>query len=144
MLATTTFEIDIPHAWNTAVQEIQRVDANDKPRAGIERIFSVGYLAGNAVTTSPVAERSIAALGWTQAEALETYLRLRSFAENEDAPKMEAYDRDTVLTEFKPKTELGRRLLALRRSYLEQGGQLLDAEALSRELRERRGGIQHG
>lgn len=92
MLTTTTFDSHIPHAWNAAVQEIRRADASDKPRVGIESIFSMRYRAGNAITTAPVANRSVAALGWTQAEALETYLRFRNFAEDWDAPGMEEYD----------------------------------------------------
>jgi len=92
MLATTTLDSHIPYAWNAAVQEIRRVDASDKPRIAIESISSMRYIVGNAVTTAPVANRSIAALGWTPVEALETYLRLRSFAEDWDAPGMEVYD----------------------------------------------------
>lgn len=92
MLVTTTLDSHIPYAWNVAVQEIRRVDACDKPQAAIENIFSMRYIAGNAITTAPVADRSIAALGWTAAEALETYLRLRTFAEDWEAPGMELYD----------------------------------------------------
>lgn len=92
MLATTTLDCHIPYPWNAAVQEIRWVDACNKPQAAIEKSFSVCYVAGNAITTAPVADRSIAALGWTPVEALETYLRLRSFAEDWDAPGMEVYD----------------------------------------------------
>lgn len=49
--------------------------------------------------------------------------------------------RDTVAEAFKPKTEFGKRLLALRRAYVEKGGKLLDADALDQELRQRRGGV---
>lgn len=34
----------------------------------------------------------VSALGWSREEAQETYLRLRSFEEDWDAPGMEAYD----------------------------------------------------
>jgi hypothetical protein len=105
MLAASTLDSHIPYDWNAAVQEICRVVACDKPRAAIENIFSMLYIAGNAITTVPVVDR--------------------------------------VVTEFKPKTELGKRLLALRRSYVASGGNLLDAQALSRELRERRRGVQY-
>lgn len=149
MLATTTLDSHIPHAWNAAVQEIRRVEASDKPRTVIETIFSMSYIVGNAITTAPVANRSIAVLGRTPVEALETYLRLRSFAEDWDSPGMDSYDQqaqpgDRVLDEFKPKTALGQRLLALRRAYVERGGPLLNAEALCEEIRERRGGVQRG
>jgi len=149
MLATMTLDSHIPHAWNAAVQEIRRVDASDKPRIAIETIFSMPYIVGNAITMAPVANLSIAALGWTPVEALETYLRLRNFAEDWDAPGMDTYDQhaqpgDRVLDEFKPKTALGQRLLALRRAYVERGGPLLNAETLCEEIRERRGGVRHG
>lgn len=48
---------------------------------------------------------------------------------------------DAVVNNFKPRTELGRKLLALRRAYLESGGKLLDKDALDKELQLRRGGI---
>lgn len=51
------------------------------------------YIPGNALTTaSIVSSHSVNSLGWTRAEALETYLRLRVFAEDWDAPGMELYD----------------------------------------------------
>lgn len=61
-------------------------------------------------------------------------------AKFEHAPK-EAGMQDKVLSEFKPKTSFGRELLALRRAYVEAGGELLDEEGLAREFRERRGGL---
>lgn len=39
------------------------------------------------------ARRVLADLGWTEAEALETRMRLKSFEEDWNAPGMEAYDR---------------------------------------------------
>jgi hypothetical protein len=56
------------------------------------------------------------------------------------SPMLPERARDSVLQEFKPKTPLGERLLALRRAYVEKGGELLDAEGLAGELRQRRGG----
>ena len=50
-----------------------------------------------------------------------------------------AATQDSVLSEFKPKTPLGKELLRLRKQYVEGGGELLDAEGLDKELRERRG-----
>lgn len=38
-------------------------------------------------------ENAIAALGWTEEEARETYYRLKMFEEDWNAPGMEAYDR---------------------------------------------------
>ena len=48
---------------------------------------------------------------------------------------------DWAMNGFQPRTELGRKLLALRRAYVKKGGQLLDGEGLERELRLRRGGM---
>lgn len=44
--------------------------------------------------------------------------------------------------EFKPQTALGKRLWALRQQRIAEGGQLLTAEELEAELRERRGGVR--
>lgn len=49
--------------------------------------------------------------------------------------------RDSVLACFQPRTALGRKLLGLRRAYVENGGQLLTAEELDQEMRTRRGGL---
>ena len=48
---------------------------------------------------------------------------------------------DARLDEFQPRTELGRKLVALRRAYLAGGGALLSAAAIDQELRARRGGV---
>jgi hypothetical protein len=42
---------------------------------------------------------------------------------------------------WRPKTATGRKLLKLRNQFLAQGGELLDADDISQELRERRGGL---
>lgn len=49
--------------------------------------------------------------------------------------------REASLGEFRPRTELGRKLLALRQAYVAGGGELLSAAALDEELRQRRGGV---
>lgn len=48
---------------------------------------------------------------------------------------------DTVVDNYRPRTELGRKLLALRRAYVTTGGQLLDGTALDTEVQLRRGGV---
>lgn len=48
---------------------------------------------------------------------------------------------DVVVDNYLPRTELGRKLLALRRAYVTSGGQLLDSDALDVELQLRRGGV---
>jgi|GEM_PF-3019773 len=46
---------------------------------------------------------------------------------------------DSVVDNYRPRTELGIRLLALRRDYVVNGGQLLDGDALDVEIQMRRG-----
>jgi hypothetical protein len=94
MSAASTISTEIlPPAWNAAVRAIERIGVQ-----GPFCAFPAGhgrwqYSAGNALTTAGVtAVRGIDSLGWTPAETLETYLRLRPFAEDWDAPGMEAYD----------------------------------------------------
>lgn len=48
---------------------------------------------------------------------------------------------DTVVDNYRPRTELGRKLLALRRAYVISGGHLLDSDSLDVEVQLRRGGI---
>lgn len=43
--------------------------------------------------------------------------------------------------EWRPKTVFGKKLLRLREKFIAQGGELLDAEGIARELKSRRGGI---
>lgn len=49
------------------------------------------YMPGNALTTTEQ-QNSIDALGWSKVEALETLLRLHTFADDWDHTGMEAYD----------------------------------------------------
>ena len=49
--------------------------------------------------------------------------------------------RKDSLPDYQPRTDLGKRLLALRQAYVASGGRLLSADALDDELRSRRGGI---
>jgi len=42
---------------------------------------------------------------------------------------------------YRPRTALGKKLLALRHAYIEGGGALLDEDGLEAELRNRRGGV---
>jgi len=46
-----------------------------------------------------------------------------------------------TLPDYRPRTELGEKLLALRRAYIAKGGRLLSADELEEELRSRRGGV---
>ncbi|CDQ09981.1 protein of unknown function [Acidithiobacillus ferrivorans] len=49
---------------------------------------------------------------------------------------------DIVADYYQPRTALGKKLIALRREYILNGGQLLTGPELANELRLRRGGIQ--
>lgn len=49
---------------------------------------------------------------------------------------------DPVVEQFKPRSELGRQLLALRRKYVENGGKLLTLDEIEAEVRELRGGVR--
>ncbi len=42
---------------------------------------------------------------------------------------------------WKPKTATGRKLLALRETFIRCGGKLLDSEGIANELKQRRGGL---
>jgi len=42
---------------------------------------------------------------------------------------------------WRPKTATGRKLLKLRNQFLSRGGELLDADGIAEELRQRRGGL---
>jgi hypothetical protein len=42
---------------------------------------------------------------------------------------------------WRPKTATGRKLLKLRHQFLAEGGELLDADGIADELRQRRGGL---
>lgn len=48
---------------------------------------------------------------------------------------------DHVVDNYRPRTELGRKLLSLRRAYVTTGGHLLDGDALDAEMQLRRGGV---
>lgn len=46
---------------------------------------------------------------------------------------------DAVVDHYQPRTELGRKLIALRRSYIEGGGKLMTQDEILAELRRNRG-----
>jgi Arc/MetJ-type ribon-helix-helix transcriptional regulator len=43
--------------------------------------------------------------------------------------------------DWRPKTATGRKLLKLRSQFLARGGEMLDADGIAEELRQRRGGL---
>lgn len=46
---------------------------------------------------------------------------------------------DAVVDHYQPRTELGRRLIGLRRAYIESGGKLMTQDEILAEVRQRRG-----
>lgn len=48
---------------------------------------------------------------------------------------------DAVADHYQPRTELGRKLIALRRANILAGGKLLSNDELDEEIRRRRGGV---
>jgi len=51
---------------------------------------------------------------------------------------------DPILDHYQPRTEIGHKLLALRRVYLESGGKLMTWDEIDEEVRRRRGGLSDG
>jgi len=49
---------------------------------------------------------------------------------------------EDLLNGFHPRTELGKKLLALRQAYVASGGRLMSAAGLDDELRHRRGSVE--
>ncbi len=48
---------------------------------------------------------------------------------------------DEVVDHFQPQTDLGRKLIALRRAYVQGGGKLLSLDEVNAEVRQCRGGV---
>jgi len=48
---------------------------------------------------------------------------------------------DAVTDHYQPRTDLGRKLIELRRAYIREGGKLLSWDELDEEMRQRRGGV---
>lgn len=111
MLATTIDALNIPPLWYPVVQHIQAASAPPSPNY-LDRLgIGFNYPLGTSSTFT---------------------------METTELPKIV---RDAVAEAFKPKTEFGKRLLALRRAYVEKGGKLLADDELDEELRQRRGGV---
>ena len=148
MPAITIEPPNIPPLWYPVIEQFQAATEPPTPNY-LDRLgkrFNYRLGTSSTVTTESAELLRIDHLGWSTVEALETHLRFRNFADDWDATGMEAYDAprvqsDPVSETFQPKTEFGKRLLALRRAYVEKGGPLLDAEAFDRELLRRRGGV---
>ena len=58
----------------------------------------------------------------------------------EEAPVMPLTD-DSVVDQYQPRTELGRKLIELRRAYLASGGKCLTQDEILAEVRRRRGEV---
>ena len=94
MLATTIDALNIPPLWYSVVQQIQAAAEPPTPsyldRLGKE--FNCILGTSSTVITHAAELPGIEQLGWSSVEALETHLRFRNFADDWDAPGMEAYD----------------------------------------------------
>lgn len=94
MLATTIDTLNIPPLWYSVVQQIQTA-AEPPTQSYLDRTGKgVHYILGSSstITTYTAEYPKIDQLGWSALEALETHLRLQNFADDWDAPGMEAYD----------------------------------------------------
>lgn len=111
MTANSLIHYSLPHAGPVSVMEIPGSAVTDWLGNSWLLFGHCLYGAGNAVTTHMPAH---------------------------DLPEPV---RDSVSVTYQPKTALGQRLLALRRAFVEKGGQLLDADMLDEEMRQRRGGV---
>lgn len=86
-------------------------------------------------------------LHYTLPASLPTGCRLRVVIEPilDEAPMENESSRaltgDAVVDHYQPKTELGRKLIELRRAYVEGGGQRMSWDEIDAEVRERRGGV---
>lgn len=94
MLATTVEALNIPPLWYPVIQQLQAT-TEPPPPTYLDRIGQgLFYIMGNSSTVTMYTKElpRIEQLGWTIVEALETHLRFRNFADDWDAPGMEAYD----------------------------------------------------
>jgi len=96
MLATTIDALNLPPLWYSysVTQQIQAPAESPTPSYPDRLGRGFNYILGTSSTVSIQSVRlpSIEQLGWSPVEALETHLRFRNFAEDWDAPGMEAYD----------------------------------------------------
>lgn len=88
----------------------------------------IAYRQKNATCSWESWRSELSAVGYKPGTALTTALQSVGL-------------RKDLLLDYQPRTELGKRLLALRQAYVARGGELLSADALDEELRSRRGGI---
>lgn len=92
--------------------------------------------------TAPVIAYRHEAATWSRGSWSHQFLGVRYEAGNALTTALQSVGlQKDSLPDYQPRTELGKRLLALRRSYVANGGRLLSADALDEELRSRRGGV---
>lgn len=93
MLATTIDTFNIPSLWYPAVQQIQAASAPPPPTY-LDTLSKGYYIVGSSstVTRHKTNLPRVEKLGWSGLETLETHLRFCNFADDWDAPGMEAYD----------------------------------------------------
>lgn len=95
MLASATMEmLQIPALEYNVVQQV-RAAAEPLLPTGMYRVGKCCYWrSGNSTILLAPAWRGlhVGQLGWSREETQETYWRLQNFADDWDAPGMEAYD----------------------------------------------------
>jgi hypothetical protein len=84
--------MNIPPLWYPVIQQIQTTEPPTPTT--LDRLGnSFHVLQSSYIVTEHRADLPrIDQLGWSAVEALETHLRFRNFADDWDAPGMEAYD----------------------------------------------------
>lgn len=94
MSATSIDTLSLPPTWYPVVEQIQAAPQPVSPVSQEVYLSPPGYVYGasSTITRLPDMQNSVEQLGWSAVEALETHLRFRSFAEDWNAPGMEAYD----------------------------------------------------
>jgi|WetSurSiteA1Bulk_404760.scaffolds.fasta_scaffold00219_9 hypothetical protein len=88
-----SIDMGLPPIWQSVVMQMQ-VETSNVTKIYPSNSHIFGYLAGNSLsmTKNTIPKNSIASLGWTSVETLETHLRLQLFEDDWDYPGMEAYD----------------------------------------------------
>lgn len=72
--------------------------------------------------------------------SLAPLMRVGSFYEASSLSRVN----DFTFGDYKPRTELGKRLIEIRRNFILKGGKLLSPEEIDREIELRRGGYSVG
>jgi hypothetical protein len=94
MPAISMHALDLPPVWYPAIEQIQKVIQKIQRLPHEISENQSRYISGASSTIVHLSNTSndIEQLGWSAREALETHLRFRGFAQDWNAPGMDAYD----------------------------------------------------